>query len=117
MSTWTGSQSGSGPSSDVSSVWGIEGWPGHPAFLTRVFVQLPSNATVSRFFECTVINPELFSSRFETLTRQLRTGAWNAAGERNVARSVTAADPLIVDVDAIWTDAWVINSTDRCLNP
>jgi hypothetical protein len=40
-----------------------------------VFGQLPSNATVSRFFERTVANPELFSYGFETLTRELRTRA------------------------------------------
>jgi hypothetical protein len=45
------------------------------------FGQLPSNATVSRFFERTVVNPELFSYGFETLTRQLRTRAWDAAGD------------------------------------
>jgi hypothetical protein len=48
-----------------------------------VFGQLPSNATVSRFFERTVTNPELFGYGFETLTRELRTRAWNAAGARN----------------------------------
>lgn len=64
------------------------------------FGQLPSNATVSRFFERTVANPELFSYGFETLTRELRTRAWNAAGNRNPAASATAADPLIIDIDA-----------------
>ena len=65
-----------------------------------VFGQLPSNATVSRFFERTVANPELFSYGFETLTRELRTRAWDAAGNRNPALSATAADPLIIDIDA-----------------
>jgi hypothetical protein len=65
-----------------------------------LFGQLPSNATVSRFFERTVANPELFSYGFETLTRELRTRAWNAAGNRNPAASATAADPLIIDIDA-----------------
>ena len=45
-----------------------------------LFGQLPSNATVSRFFERTVTNPELFTYGMETLTRELRTRAWNAAG-------------------------------------
>ena len=45
-------------------------------------------------------NPELFSYGFETLTRALRTRAWNAAGDRNPALSATAADPLIIDLDA-----------------
>lgn len=64
------------------------------------FGQLPSNATVSRFFERTVTNPELFSYGFETLTRELRTRAWDAAGNRNPALTATAADPLIIDLDA-----------------
>ncbi|MDQ0819793.1 hypothetical protein QFZ79_002083 [Arthrobacter sp. V4I6] len=65
-----------------------------------VFGQLPSNATVSRFFERTVTNPELFGYGIETLTRQLRSTAWEAAGNRNPALSATAADPLILDLDA-----------------
>lgn len=65
-----------------------------------VFGQLPSNATVSRFFERTVTNPELFGYGFETLTRELRTRAWDAAGDRNPALAATAADPLIIDLDA-----------------
>jgi hypothetical protein len=65
-----------------------------------VFGQLPSNATVSRFFERTVANPELFSYGFETLTRELRTRAWDAAGNRSPAMTATAADPLIIDIDA-----------------
>lgn len=64
------------------------------------FGQLPSNATVSRFFERTVTNPELFSYGFETLTVQLRTRAWDAAGDRNPALTATAADPLNIDIDA-----------------
>lgn len=65
-----------------------------------LFGHIPSNATVSRFFERTVINPELFTHGFETLARQLRSRAWDAAGERNPAASATAADPLIIDLDA-----------------
>jgi hypothetical protein len=65
-----------------------------------VFGQVPSNATISRFFERTVVNPELFSYGIETLTRELRSKAWNAAGSRNPALSATAADPLIIDLDA-----------------
>jgi hypothetical protein len=64
------------------------------------FGQMPSNATVSRFFERTVVNSELFGYGFETLTRELRTRAWNAAGNRNPTLSATAADPLIIDIDA-----------------
>lgn len=65
-----------------------------------LFGQLPSNATVSRFFERTVANPELFSYGFETLTRELRTRAWDTAGSRNPGLSATAADPLIIDINA-----------------
>jgi hypothetical protein len=52
------------------------------------------------FVERSVVNPELFGYGFETLTRQLRTRAWDATGERNPALSATAADPLIIDLDA-----------------
>ncbi len=65
-----------------------------------LFGNVASNATISRFFERTVTNPELFSYGIETLTRELRSRAWNAAGSRNPALSATAADPLIIDLDA-----------------
>lgn len=65
-----------------------------------LFGALPSNATVSRFFERTVANRELFGYGFETLTRELRTRVWDAAGARNPALRATAADPLIIDLDA-----------------
>lgn len=55
---------------------------------------------MSRFFERTVTNPELFGYGFETLTRELRTRAWDAEGDRNPALTATAADPLIIDIDA-----------------
>ena len=66
----------------------------------EAFGQLPSNATVSRFFERTITNPELFSYGIETLTRELRTRAWHAAGNRNPTLTATAANPLIIDIDA-----------------
>jgi hypothetical protein len=47
-----------------------------------------------------VANPELSGYGFETLTRALRTRTWEAAGDRNPARSATAADPLIIVLDA-----------------
>ncbi|MFK4299900.1 hypothetical protein ABH924_005090 [Arthrobacter sp. GAS37] len=65
-----------------------------------LFGALPSNATLSRFFERTVANRELFGYGFETLTRELRTRVWDAAGARNPALRATAADPLIIDLDA-----------------
>lgn len=65
-----------------------------------VFGTVASNATVSRFFERTVTSPELFAYGFATLARELRSRAWEAAGERNPALAATAADPLIIDLDA-----------------
>ncbi|WP_346925594.1 IS1380 family transposase [uncultured Arthrobacter sp.] len=65
-----------------------------------VFGKVASNATVSRFFERTVTNPEVFAYGFATLTRELRSRAWEAAGDRNPALKATALDPLIVDLDA-----------------
>ena len=46
-----------------------------------VFGQVPSNATVSRFFERTVANPELFAYGCATLSRELRSRVWDAAGD------------------------------------
>lgn len=65
-----------------------------------VFGKVASNATISRFFERTVTNPDLFSYGFATLTRELRSRVWEAAAERNPALKATALDPLIVDLDA-----------------
>lgn len=61
---------------------------------------MPSNATASRFFEGTVTNPELFGYGLETLLRSLRSRARPAAGDRNAALTATAADTLIIDIDA-----------------
>lgn len=65
-----------------------------------VFGKAASNATVSRFFERTVTNPDLFSYGFATLMRELRSRVWESAAERNPALRATALDPLIVDLDA-----------------
>ncbi|MFM9432145.1 hypothetical protein ACFDR8_003061 [Arthrobacter sp. MP_2.3] len=65
-----------------------------------VFGNVTSNATISRFFERTVTNPDVFSYGFSTLTRELRSRAWEAGGDRNPALKATALDPLIVDLDA-----------------
>ena len=56
-----------------------------------VFGKVPSNATVSRFFERTVKNPEVFDFGFSTLAKELRTRAWEAAGDRSPAVKATAA--------------------------
>ena len=50
-----------------------------------VFGKVASNATISRFFERTVANPDVFGYGFATLTRELRSRAWEAAGDRNPA--------------------------------
>ncbi len=65
-----------------------------------VFGKVASNATISRFFERTVTNPDVFTYGFATLTRELRSRAWEAAADRNPALMATALDPLIVDLDA-----------------
>ncbi|MBG6182064.1 hypothetical protein IWX62_003292 [Arthrobacter sp. CAN_A1] len=65
-----------------------------------VFGNVASNATVSRFFERIVANPDVFDYGFATLTRQLRSRVWGAAGDRNPALQATALDPLILDLDA-----------------
>ena len=65
-----------------------------------VFGKVASNSTVSRFFERTVTNPDLFSYGFATLTRELRSRAWEAAQDRNPALKATAREPLTIDLDA-----------------
>ena len=45
-------------------------------------------------------NPDLFGYGFATLTRELRSRAWEAAADRNPALKATALDPLIMDLDA-----------------
>ncbi|WP_104118390.1 IS1380 family transposase [Arthrobacter sp. B1805] len=65
-----------------------------------VFGQVASNATISRFFERTVTDPDVFNDGFATLTRELRSRAWEAARDRNPALKATALDPLIIDLDA-----------------
>lgn len=65
-----------------------------------VFGKVASNATVSRFFERTVTNPDLFSYGFSTLIRELRSRAWASAGDRNPALNATALHPLVIDLDA-----------------
>ena len=65
-----------------------------------VFGNVASNETVSRFFERTVATPDVFGYGFATLTRELRSRAWGAAGDRNPARKATALEPLIIDLDA-----------------
>lgn len=65
-----------------------------------VFGKITSNSTISRFFERTVANPDLFDYGFQTLTRELRSRVWESAGDRNPALTATAVDPLILDLDA-----------------
>ncbi|GAA1134359.1 IS1380 family transposase [Arthrobacter flavus] len=65
-----------------------------------IFGPVASNATVSRFFDRTAANPEVFAHGFETLTRTLRSRVWEAAGDRNPAARATPAEPLIIDLDA-----------------
>lgn len=65
-----------------------------------VFGKVASNATISRFFERTVVNPDLFAYGWETMSRQLRSRVWAAAGDRNPALRATALEPLILDLDA-----------------
>ena len=65
-----------------------------------VFGNVASNETVSRFFERTVATPDVFGYGFATLTRELRSRVWGAAGDRNPARKATALEPLIIDLDA-----------------
>ncbi|MEE9095844.1 hypothetical protein VXJ37_07090 [Arthrobacter nitrophenolicus] len=55
---------------------------------------------MSRFFERTAMNPKLFGYGFETIARELRTRVWKAAGARSPALAVTAAVPLVIDIDA-----------------
>ena len=64
------------------------------------FGPVASDATVIRFMNRIKDQPEAFSYGFATMTRNLRTKAWAAAGSRNPAQLATAANPLIIDIDA-----------------
>lgn len=66
----------------------------------ELFGPAPSNATVSRFVERAAEQSEAFEDGFTALMRSLRSRVWAAAGPRNPAALATAADPLIIDIDA-----------------
>ena len=65
-----------------------------------LFGAVASEATISRFMARIKDQPEAFSYGFATMQRTLRTKIWEAAGKRNPGRRATAADPLIIDIDA-----------------
>ncbi|UTT40876.1 IS1380 family transposase [Glutamicibacter mishrai] len=66
----------------------------------ELFGLVASDATVSRFMSRIKEQPEAFAYGFATMTRILRTKVWTAAGPRNPAQHATAANPLIIDIDA-----------------
>ncbi|WP_413456462.1 IS1380 family transposase (plasmid) [Glutamicibacter sp. FR1] len=66
----------------------------------ELFGPVASDATSSRFMGRIKDQPEAFAYGFATMARSLRTKVWNAAGPRNPARLATAANPLIIDLDA-----------------
>lgn len=65
-----------------------------------MFGKVGSNATISRVFERTVPNPDLLAYGLESMSRQLRSRVWAAAGDRNPALRATALEPIILDLDA-----------------
>ncbi len=65
-----------------------------------VFGKVASNATMSRFFQQAAAAPDVFAYGFATMTRELRSRVWEAAGDRNPALTATALNPLIIDLDA-----------------
>lgn len=65
-----------------------------------VFGNVASNSTVSRFFDRAAANPEAFTHGCETLARTLRTMIWEATGQRSPQARATAAEPVIIDIDA-----------------
>jgi hypothetical protein len=66
----------------------------------ELFGPVASDATVSRFMSRIKEQPEAFSYGFASMTRNLRTKVWAAAGPRNPSQLATPADPLIIDIDA-----------------
>jgi len=66
----------------------------------NLFGTVASDATVSRFMKRIKKQPEAFTYGFATMTRNLRSKVWAAAGPRNPAQQATAANPLIIDIDA-----------------
>ena len=65
-----------------------------------LFGPVASDATISRFMARVKDQPEAFAYGFATMQRTLRSKVWAAAGKRSPARRATAADPLIIDIDA-----------------
>jgi hypothetical protein len=65
-----------------------------------LFGTVASEATISRFMARVKDQPEAFAYGFATMQRTLRSKVWAAAGKRNPGRRATAADPLIIDIDA-----------------
>lgn len=65
-----------------------------------LFGNVASEATISRFMARIKEEPEAFAYGFATMQRSLRSKVWAAAGKRNPALRATAADPLVIDIDA-----------------
>jgi hypothetical protein len=65
-----------------------------------VFRKVASNAMISRFFERTVTDPDLFSYGFATFDTEVCTRVWGAAGDRNSALKATALGPPVINLNA-----------------
>src|SRR5699024_7406214 len=65
----------------------------------KVFGTVPSNATVSRFFDQIAGNPEVFARGLATMAMQMRNRVWDTLRERGPGRAYTPREPLIIDMD------------------
>src|SRR5690625_6247467 len=65
----------------------------------KAFGTIPSNATISRFFDHVADNPEVFAHGLATMASQMRRRVWYALGGLGPGRVYTPREPLMIDTD------------------
>ncbi|MFE3280294.1 IS1380 family transposase [Nocardia sp. NPDC059239] len=70
-----------------------------------VFGPVASDPTVSRLIAALAAQPRKALSALASARSSARTAAWQRAGQHAPGHAVTAADPLIIDLDATLVDA------------
>src|SRR5699024_12552937 len=65
----------------------------------KVFGTIPSNATISRFFDHVAGNREVFAHGLATMASQMRRRVWDTLGGLGPGRAYTPRGPLIIDMD------------------
>lgn len=65
----------------------------------KAFGTIPSNATISRFFDHVAGNREVFAHGLATMASQTRRRVWDTLGGLGPGRVYTPREPLIIDMD------------------